>query len=262
LPESDRKMLRVAEPTTRKRPKASRKAEAPRGPLAQAALRTAELARNIQQSNASTQATDALRSRVDQFGTHSAKAAVLEAALEALRESGRPVRINEELETAVSFLEGLSARLANGTFHARDALDLAPLAEGLGRVDGRLREEWAGLTSPDSHALDLASLLARFSNFQRACHQILEIEKRLAARKDKLPTRAVDVRDALKDHDRMTEVVEGLSSDGLDEEIVKFLRKVSQGYPLNDLLAAPKILEWLRRHASEFVLIPKPRSTR
>lgn len=117
----------------------------------------------------------------------------------------------------------------------------------LKQIDLDLKEAWRRFVSADEHQ-GLEAVIARFPSMCAAARRIASVRARLQRVADTVPDQRQQIDEARRLKDSLALEIQQLEGDGLDEEVVEFLRQSVEGVPLGRVLSDDRLLAWMKTH--------------
>ena len=107
---------------------------------------------------------------------------------------------------------------------------------------------WARIAQPKQGAVTLSSILSQFSQFKKTCLEIKKYCYQLEQLSHTLPQNQEEYDTVIKLQEQLHQHVAQLETTGLDLEVQRYLRNLSTGVILSELLEKPTVLEFLKYH--------------
>ena len=117
-----------------------------------------------------------------------------------------------------------------------------------GTIEGykkTLKDSWYIFAAPGSHGERLLDVLDRYPPFQNKVVKIRQLRINLAQKAEHLPKALKDIKQVKKWQDDLKQTVSTLRGEGIDDEVLEFLRELADGVPLANLLDNKKVMKWI-----------------
>ena len=216
------------------------------GPVGLAAQNVKKLAEQLRDQQQTADHLEALQERQNHLNAIALKAESLVEAHRVLKVAGIQLVPHNTIATSRQAVRDLRDRYANDPFTVRQqarTID-APLASS----ESAMQQAWAQLAGPSANASALAELLGRFNQFRVAGAAIRKICEQLTIASRTLPRSAKDLTSVRDGQSQLQNLIETLKGEGLDTDVLQFLRDSVNGVPLEELLGKKAVLEFLRTH--------------
>lgn len=208
--------------------------------------KTERLTRSRQGSELATN----LRERLQQIAAIADRTGKLQTSREIIARAVPSVRVpRQRLRQRVKGLEKLETAVATdiNKLTERDALDATAFDETLKEAEGAVLETWRKFAKP-------AREVAVGDVDDPVADELRNLRQQLDTRATQLPAGEPDIAEVIRLKKKIGELTDRLLASGYDEEILRFLAqtRTGRGVPLAEVLAKPKLLQWLqeKKHAA------------
>lgn len=108
-----------------------------------------------------------------------------------------------------------------------------------------LEKSWYIFTVPGDRGERLLNVLYRYPPFQKKVDKIRQLRNKLAQKAEQLPKAVEEIEQVKKWQDDLRQTVATLKGEGIDDEVLEFLRELADGVILANLLDNKKVMKWI-----------------